>query len=246
MKDKLKAATKSDSRHEDLLHKIGQYACLANNRLIMHDFNNLTTSLFLQHSLCDSALQAGDYQKVSDRLTKMERLISKQEVFAKALPKQIQITLASSRGRIDDIVADALEFINTYPSLRKCQFELDLGTNDIYYQVDKCFLQVMIVALTRQAVLSFRKPRVIISCKIVPKSNAGNLRVEAQDQANPETGLKNELEDTSADFIFENIPLRSLQRIALELHPSLNLELSEPTSWAFSCQLDKAKNQNIG
>ena len=246
MKGKLKAATKSDSRHEDLLHKIGQYACIANNRRIMHDLNNLTTSLFLHHSLCDSALQAKDYQKTSDRLTKMEQLISKQEVFANALPKQIQITHAPSRGRIDDIIANTLEFINTYPSLRKCQFELDLGANDTYYQVDIHFIQVVIVALARQAMLSFRKPRVMISCKTAPKSNAGSLRVEAQDQASPENGLKNELEDTSVDFIIDNIPLRSLQRIALELHPKLNLELSEPTGLAFSCRLDKAEHQKTG
>ena len=246
MKGKLKAATKSDSCHEDLLHKIGQYACIANNRRIMHDLNNLTTSLFLHHSLCDSALQAKDYQKVSDRLIKLEQLISNQEAFANALPKRIQITHAPCRGRIDKIIADTLEFIDSYPSLRKCQFELDLGTNDTYYQVDIHFLQVVIVALTRQATLSFRKPRVMISFKIVPKSNAGSLHVEAQDQTNPENGLKNELEDISDDFLFDNIPLRSLQRIALDLHPKLNLELPEPTGLAFSCRLDKAEHLNIG
>ncbi len=246
MNNKSQATTNSDRRFEDLLLKIGQYSCSVNNRRIMHDMNNLITSLVLQLSLCATALQAGDSQKASDRLNKMNRMISNLEAFSKALPNRVQITPEPARDRISAIIADTLEFINTYPSLRECQFELDLSTNDTYYRVDIHFIQVMIVAITRQATLSYRNPRVIISCEIEPQSKACILRVEAQGEASSEAGLENKLEEPDTDFIFDNIPLRSLQRIASELHPTLKLQLSKPPSLAFSCRLEKAEYEVIG
>ena len=139
-----------------------------------------------------------------------------------------------------------MEFINTYPGLRECQFELDLGTNDTYYQVDIHFIQVMIVAITRQATFSFWNPRVMISCEIEPQSKATILSVEAQGEASSEAGRENSHQETGTDFIFDNIPLRSLQRIASELHPTLKLQLSEPSHWAFSCRLEKADHEATG
>ncbi len=168
MNDKSQAITNSDSRFEDLLLKIGQYACNANNRRIMHDMNNQITTLVLHLSMCASALRAGDSQKAFDRLNKMDRMLSNLEAFSKSLPKRIQITPQPVQSRIGAIITNTLEFINTFPSLRECQFELDLSTNDTYYQVDTYFIQVMIVAITRQATLSFRNPRVILSCEIEP------------------------------------------------------------------------------
>ena len=212
----------------------------------MHDMNNLITPLVLHLSMCASALQAGDSQIASVRLNKMGRLISNLEAFFEAILDRVQITPKPSRGRIGAIIAETLDFINTYPNLRECQFELDLGINDTYYQVDIFFIQVMIVAVTRQATLSFRNPRLRINCEIEPQSKVTILSVEAQGEASPEAGRESGHQETGTDFFFDNIPLRSLQRIASELHPTLKLQLSEPPCLAFSCQLTKVEQATAG
>ncbi|NQT97250.1 MAG: hypothetical protein HQ562_05875 [Candidatus Marinimicrobia bacterium] len=57
MNDKTKKPANFTRKSEDILQKIGQYSYSANNRAIMHDMNNLITSLVLHLSMCESALQ---------------------------------------------------------------------------------------------------------------------------------------------------------------------------------------------
>ena len=238
MNDKTKKPANFARKSEDILQKIGQYSCSANNRTIMHDMNNLITSLVLHLSMCESALQAGDSQKVSVRLNKMDRMISNLEAFAKDLPKRIQITPQPTEIRLADIIAEAQEFIATVPGLQGCQFVLNLETDDTVYTVDLHFIEVLLIAITRQAVLQFHNPLVTISNALDRKLKTCDLSVEVLGESIP--AIK---EAPAADFMFDNIPLHSLCRIASKLHPALNLQYSRPPQLAFTCQLQEEPPQ---
>ena len=62
---------------------------------------------------------------------------------------------------------------------------------------------------------------------------------ESQGEASSDAGWENWHQETGTDFIFDNIPLRSMQAIASELHLTLKLQLSEPPRLAFFARLKK-------
>ncbi len=243
MKKQEQPSLSQAQRIEDILQKLGRYSSSANNRRIMHDTNNLITSLVLQHSMCVDALRAGDKPKTVMRLERMDDLIVNLETFARTLPKRIRITPEPDQHRVSDIISGAREFIDTSPSLGECPFELDLESDDNTYFVDQCFIQVLLIALTRRAVLTLRNPRVIIN----GERNAEVQTFALSAEARGEGSIIPEAEDQpEADYVYDDISLHSLQRIASDLHPSLKLQCALPPALSFSCQLGTEQNEPAG